>query len=178
MYEPEGASVNTISTAIERLEVAVERRSGFGIGTSRSVTTLIDGLRCSTEEGSWQTVSDLPASLGGSGAAPSPGVLLRAALGSCMAMSYRLRAAKHGVAVTSIRVTVEADSEIVGMLRVDASAPPGFTELRYHVDIESPACPDEVMRIVDEGDRLSPLLDVFTRTNSVRRTTSIRSSEG
>jgi uncharacterized OsmC-like protein len=168
--------VNTIANAIERLEVAVERRTGFGVKTTRSVTTVIDGLRCSTEEGRWRTDSDLPAALGGSGASPTPSVLLRAALGSCMAMSYRLRAAKHGVELTSLRVTVEADSELAGMLLVDASVPAGFTEVRYHIEIESPASPDEVARIIDEGDRLSPLLDVFSRANALRRSMSIQSS--
>lgn len=168
--------MDTIANAIERLEVAVERRSTFGVATSRSVTTLIDGLRCSTEEGSWNTDSDLPAALGGGGAAPTPGVLLRAALGSCMAMSYRLRAAKHGVELTSVRVTVEADAALAGMLLVDASVPAGFTEVRYHVEVESPASPDEVALIIDEGDRLSPLLDVFSRATALRRRMSIRSS--
>lgn len=165
--------MNTIATAIERLETAVERRSNFGVGTSRSVTVLEDTLRCTTAEGSWQTDADLPAALGGTGLAPTPGVLLRAALGSCMAMSYRLRAAKHGVELTSVRVTVAADSELAGMLLLDTPTPPGFTEIRYHVEIESPASPDDVLRIVDEGDRLSPLLDVCTRRNVVQRTVSI-----
>jgi uncharacterized OsmC-like protein len=169
--------MSTIANAIERLESVLQRRHDFGIGTSRSVTTLVDGLHCSSEEGAWEISSDLPDSLGGSGSAPTPGVLLRSALGSCMAMSYQLRAARHGVELTSIRVTVEADSEISGMLLVDADAPPGYTELRCHVEIESKAEPGDVLRIIDEGDRLSPLLDVFVRTNVVRRTTSIRSGE-
>lgn len=169
--------MDTIANAIERLQVAVERRSGFGVGTSRSVTTVVDGLRCSTEEGSWQTNCDLPAALGGRGAGPTPSVLLRAAFGSCMAMTYLLRAAQHGIELSSIRVTVETDSELAGMLLLDASAPPGFTELRYHVEIESPHPVEAVARILDEGDRLSPLLDVITRTNVVRRTTSIRTNE-
>ena len=54
--------------------------------------------------------------LGGDGSAPSPSVLVRAALGSCMAMTYRLRAARAGVELTSVRVTVETDSELAGML--------------------------------------------------------------
>ena len=163
--------------AIERLESAVARRPGFGVGTSRSVTTSIDGIRCSTAEGSWCTDTDLPAALGGTGSAPTPSVLLRAALGSCMAMSYALRAAKHRIELSSIRVTVETDSEIAGMLLVDSEAPAGFTGTRYHVEIESPAAHDEVLRVIDEGDRLSPLLDVFTRVNAMQRTTSIRTTE-
>ena len=54
------------------------------------------------------------------------------------------------------------------MLLCDAAAPPGFTEIRYHVEIESPARPSDVERIVDHADRLSPVLDVLTRANTVR----------
>ncbi len=169
--------MSSIATAIERMESAVERRPGFGVGTARSETISAAELGCTTQEGPWSTDSDLPDALGGGGSAPTPSVLLRAALGSCMAMSYRLRAAKQGIELTSIRVVVETDSEIAGMLSCDAAAPPGFTAIRYHVEIESPAPSDHVRRIVDEGDRLSPLLDVFTRAIPVRRTTSIRSAE-
>ncbi len=104
-------------------------------------------------------------------------MLLRAALGACMAMSYRLRAAKHGIELTSIRVTVEADSAIAGMLLLDSPAPPGYTELRAHVEIDSPSPADEVLRILDEADRLSPLLDVFARATEIRRTATVRGSE-
>jgi len=159
--------------ALERLEAAIDRRPGLSDRTSRAVTTSVDGLRCSTEEGSWVTPADLPGTLGGDESAPPPAVLLRAALGSCMAMSYRLRAAKHGIELTSVQVTVEADSELIGMLSCDAAAPPGFTEIRYHVEIESPAPVASVRRVLDEGDRLSPILDALDRANSLRRTTSV-----
>ncbi len=167
--------MNTIATALDRLESALGRRADFGHSTNRSVTTLSAGLHCTTEEGQWAIDADLPQSLGGTGAAPTPGVLVRAALGSCLAMGYRLRAAKHGIELHSIRVTVDADSEVAGMLLCDTDAPPGYTELRYHVEIDSPAAPADVMRIIDEGDRLSPMLDVVARATTMRRTTSIRS---
>lgn len=169
--------MDPIASALERLESALLRRSDFGVGTARSVTTLTAGLRCSTEERSWITDSDLAPALGGEGSAPSPGTLLRAAFGSCVAMSYRLRAARHQIELTSIRVTVEADSEIAGMLVPGAACPPGYSELRYHVEVESPAAHDDVLRVLDEGDRLGPLLDVFTRAQTVRRTVAIRRGE-
>lgn len=169
--------MSTIADSIERLETAVTRRRGFGVGTSRSVTTVSDAGRCTSSEGQWSVESDLSTALGGNGSAPTPSVLLRAAVGSCVALGYRLRAAKHRVELTSLRVTVEADSEIAGMLFCDSTAPPGYTEIRVHVDIVSAAPVDDVRRVLDEGDRLSPLLDVLTRANSVVRTTSIRSGE-
>jgi uncharacterized OsmC-like protein len=168
--------VNTIATALDRLESVLGRRADFGHSTSQSVTTLATGLRCSTEEGSWTIESDLGEALGGTGSAPSPGVLVRAALGSCLAMMYQLRAARHGVELTSVRVLVETDSEIAGMLLCETASPPGYTGIRYHVDIESPAPHADVLRVVDEGDLMSPLLDVFSRVNTVQRTTSIRAA--
>lgn len=168
------ADATAVADAIERLEGLLERRPGFGRGTSTSVTTAGEGLRCSSEEGPWRVDSDMSKSFGGGDGAPSPGVLLRASLGSCLAIGYKLRAAKHGVELTSVRVTVEADSEVAGMLDTDAPAPPGWTEFRYHVEVESPAPATEVERVLDEGDRLSPLLDALARSNLLRRTTSIR----
>jgi uncharacterized OsmC-like protein len=166
--------VDDIGRALVRLEAAVAQRPGFGVGTSHSVTTLGEGLRCTTVEGAWSTESDLLPAIGGGGSAPTPNVLMRAALGSCMAITYRLRAARHGVELTSVRVTVESDSALAGMLSCDAAAPPGYTEVRYHVEVESPDDPARVLAILDEGDRLSPVLDVLNRATAVRRTTEIR----
>ena len=164
-----------IAEALKRLNGTLARRSDFGRHTASSVTTLVDGLRCSTKAGEWTIESDLKPALGGEGSAPTPTALVSAALGACLAMCYQLRAAEHGVDLTSVRVTVETDSELRGMLQCDAAVPPGFTEIRYRVEIESPARRSEVERIVDLADRLSPVLDTLTRTNQARRTLSIRS---
>ena len=128
-----------IAAALQRLNGTLARRRDFGRHTGSSVTTLVDGLRCQTEAGGWTIVSDLRPAFGGEGSAPTPSVLLSSALGACLAMGYQLRAAEHGIELTSVRVTVETDSELGGMLRCDAAAPPGFTEIRYRVELESPA---------------------------------------
>ena len=100
--------------------------------------------------------------------------LLRAALGSCLAMGYQLRAARRDVELTAIRVMVETDSEIAGMLLCDGTAPPGFTEIRYHVEVESSASSAKVEKIIEEGDQLSPMLDALGRANPMRRSISVR----
>ncbi len=169
-------TMDTIATAIDRLETALTRKPGFGVGTSTSVTTLTSGLRCTTEDGPWHTDADLLDRIGGEGSAPAPSVLMRAALGSCMAMSYRLRAAKHGVPLTSVRVTVETESAVAGMLLTDTSEPAGFRSVRFHVEIDSPAANEDVMRVIDEGDQLSPVLDLFTRSVAVTRTVALNAA--
>lgn len=162
-----------IQRSLIRLESATARSSTFGHSTDAAVTELVDGLRCRTAIGDHVVESDLPRGLGGEATAPTPGALLRAALGSCLAMGYRLRAARRGVALDAIRVVVETDSEIDGMLRLGTTARPGFSEVRYHVELTSDASDEELQAIADEADRLSPMLDAIGRTNRVERTLSI-----
>ncbi len=167
-----------IGAALERLTKVVEARPAFGLDTAQSVTTVVDGLQCVSEEGSWRLETDLPDSMGGTETAPTPGVLGRAALGSCMAMGYVMRAAVLGVPVTSLRVEVEADFDIQGMLVLDAEAPPGYTEIRVHVEIESSAAEADIRQVLDEGARLDPYLDVFSRAQSVKIRETIHAGDG
>lgn len=168
--DPEDARIRR---ALERLEAAIGSRPGFGRSRQTSVTTLAEGLRCRTEEHGFAIDTDLAAALGGHGTAMTPSMLLRAALGSCLAMSYRLRAARHGVGLDRIRVVVETDSAIAGMLRTDAEAPAGFTGIRYTVEIESDAPSERIEAIVDEADRLSPVLDALCGINRPVRTLAV-----
>ena len=116
--ERSGNGRQRIADALTRLNGTLARRPDFGRHTGSSVTTLVEGLRCETEAGGWTIASDLRPALGGEASAPTPTVLLSSALGACLAMGYQLRAAEHGIELTSVRVTVETDSDVRGMLRV------------------------------------------------------------
>lgn len=120
----------------------------------------------------------MPESMGGDGSAPTPGVLGRAALGSCLAIGYMMRAAILDVEITSLRIEVEADFDNRGSLILGADAPPGYTDIRIHVDVESPAPEHRIRQVLDEGDQLSPYLDVFSRAQSITRTDAIRLAKG
>ena len=45
-----------------------------------------DGLRCEISEGTWTLATDMPAKAGGEDSAPTPGMLGRGALASCLAI--------------------------------------------------------------------------------------------
>jgi len=123
-----------IAAALRRLNGTLDRRPDRGHYTLSTVTTLVQGLRCSTEAGGWTIPTDLRPAIGGDGSAPTPTMLLSSALGACLAMGYQLRAAEYGVELTSVRVTVETGSDVRGMLQCDAAVTPGFTEIRYRVE--------------------------------------------
>ena len=164
-----GPREEQIRQALIRLEAAVQRRADLGRSSVRSTTTLVEGLRCVSREGNHTVASDLGPALGGDDSGPTPSALLRVALGSCLTMGYRLRAARHGIPIESIRVEVEMESAVGGMLDPDSPFPPGCIEVRYRVEIESPAPVDAIERIVDEADRFSPVLDAVIRPNRVIR---------
>lgn len=156
-----------------RLESAIARRPGFGHATQSSTTRSVTGLACESTEGHHLVRTNLPHGLGGRDTAPSPGALVRAALGSCLAMGYRLRAARYEVPLDAIAVTVETDSVLAGMLDLNATEPPGFTGIRIDVHVASPAPARDVRALIDDADRLSPVLDTVHRPIRSERTVRV-----
>jgi uncharacterized OsmC-like protein len=79
--------------------------------------------------------TDMPAAVGGAGSAANPGWLLRAGLASCTATVIAMRAAKLGIALDTLEVSVESESDNRGMLGLDDAVSAGLGGLRTHVRI-------------------------------------------
>jgi uncharacterized OsmC-like protein len=169
---PQEPAAERIKTALERNIRAVERMPSVALKTAVSKTRIVDGLRCEVEEGRWKVVADLHEKSGGAGAGPDPGVLGRAALGSCLAMGYVLWAAKLAVPVHRVEVDIEADFDARGQYGV-ADVPAGYLEVRYAVSIESPAAEADVLQVIETADRCSAYHDVFSRAQKLVRTVHI-----
>lgn len=164
--------MDKIRIAVERATKALTLRPSLGQSTGVSRTRIRQGLTCEIEEGPWKLVADMPTQIGGDATAPTPGVFGRAAFGSCLAIGYMLQAARLGVPIAALEVEVQADYDDGAMLGV-SETPPGYTEVRYTVTVESDAPEDDVRRVIDEGDAHSPYLDVFSRAQACSRTLRI-----
>jgi uncharacterized OsmC-like protein len=162
----------TLRIFAERSIRALSLRPEIGIKTSVSRVRVRDGLTCDIEEGRWKIVADLSEKAGGNGEGPDPGVLARGALGRCLAMGYVISAAMRGVPLGSVEVEVHADFDIGAQYGL-GNAPPGYTEVRYTVSIESPAPEEEVMGVLEEAESRSPYFDVFTRAQKLVRSVEI-----
>jgi uncharacterized OsmC-like protein len=157
-----------IKSSFERSAKALAMRPSFGRGTATTKVRLRDGLTCDVEDGPWKLTVDMSAKSGGDGRAPDPGVYGRTALGSCLAIGYTLWAAKLGVAFSRLEVEVQADYDSGGYHGV-ADVPPGYSQVRCVVTVESDAPEANVLNAIDQADAHSPYHDVFTRALDVRR---------
>ncbi|MEO6197399.1 MAG: OsmC family protein [Dehalococcoidia bacterium] len=163
---------------IEKKKKAIARRPEFGRGTATTRVTVRGGATCDIEDGEWKLIADEGRGDGGDGLGPDPGVYGRAALGSCLAIGYVMWAGYMGVPIDSISVEVEGDYDASGMFGIDDSLPPGWSALRYAVEISSPAPEAKVRELVDYADRHSPLLDSFQRaipvTGAIKITEAVK----
>ena len=163
-------SDGSIREALERGAKAVSLRPAVGQKTGRTTVRLRDGLCCEIEDGTWTLTAAAGAASGGAGSAPSPGVLGRGALGSCLALGYAMWAARLEVPLHTLEVEIAADYDIRGELGVSDEVPPGYTDVRCTVTVTSPAPEADIRRVLDTAERYSPYRDVFTRATPFSRT--------
>jgi len=157
-----------IKLAIERSTRALKLKPGLGLGTGISKTRIRNGLTCEIQEGSWKLLADMPESVGGNLAGPTPGVYGRAALGSCVAICYMMNAAKMDIPVTMLEVEVQADYDD-GALLGTSHVSPGYSEVRIRVTIEADAAEEVILRMLDDADAHSPYLSVFSQPQVCKR---------
>ena len=82
--------------------------------------------------------TDMPAGIGGTASAPSPGWYLRAATASCVASLVAIRAAALGTVLTSVDVEVDSESDDRGILGLDPTIPAGALSTKVVVTIDAP----------------------------------------
>jgi uncharacterized OsmC-like protein len=141
----------------ERKRRAISKRPSFALSTGQARVRLGEGLCCEVEEGEWRTRIDQSVEGGGTGTAPHPAQMMRAALVSCLAMGYRQWGARLDVAIDDIEVDMVCETDVRGQLGL-ADVPIGWRRITVDVCITSAAPEAEVRRVVETADRLSPLL--------------------
>lgn len=120
---------------------------------------LVEGLQCELR-GPYkeQLVTDMPPAMGGEAAGPNPGWLLRGALASCTATVIAMRAAKLGMELGSLEVTVETDSDLRGLLGLDENVSARHAAMRMKVKISAPGQSADALReLVEWAEAHSPV---------------------
>ena len=171
------ADPSKIREITERNAKSLTLKPTRGHLTGVTKARMVDGLRCEIEEGSWKLAADMPIKAGGEDTAPTPGMLGRGALASCLAIGISMWAARLGVPLDALEVEVQADFDARGQLGVGDHVPPGYREVRYVVSIDSPASAQAVAELLDTAERHSPYVDVFGRAQTMKRVLRLNGKE-
>lgn len=153
-------SAANIREALEKLgRLITEQPEKARAKNVPAIARLVEGLRCEVKGPNGETVhTDMPPAVGGAASAPAPGWLLRASLASCTATTIAMRAAKLGVSLTTLEVTVESSSDNRGMLGLDDKISAGLSPITTRVKIgASDMAADQLRELAEWGDRHSPI---------------------
>jgi uncharacterized OsmC-like protein len=131
---------------------------------SAATAVLEEGLRCRiTGPDGASILTDMPQSVGGGDAAPSPGWLFRAALAGCVATLVAMESARDGVTLEGLEVTVDSESDDRGILAMDPAVPPGPLSVRIQVRATAADGGDALARVIERGTKSCPVYDVAAR---------------
>jgi uncharacterized OsmC-like protein len=134
---------------------------------SEAVATLEEGLRVRVEgPGGESLITDMPQSVGGDNAGPSPGWLFRAALAACEATLIAMQAARDGVSLEALNVSVDSESDDRGILGMDPNVPAAPLSMRVRVAISGPG--GDVETVVRHAVERCPVHDAVARPVSIQ----------
>jgi uncharacterized OsmC-like protein len=126
-----------VRAALERLSKTIADQPEKAKAKHASATAVLEsGVRCRvTGPAGEQIATDMPPAMGGNASGPNPGWFFRASLASCCATVIAMRAARLGVNLTTLEVTVESDGDHRGILGLDDRISAGMSSLRTTVRI-------------------------------------------
>jgi uncharacterized OsmC-like protein len=152
--------MSNVAEAIAKLtKVFAEQPEKTRTKNAPATAVFQDGLKVQvTGPAGEKVLTDMPPPMGGTGSGPNPGWLLRAALASCNATVIAMRAAKLGVRLRVLEVTVESESDNRGLLGLDEGVSAGLRNLRTKVRIGAEgATPAQLREIVTWSEAHSPV---------------------
>src|SRR5919108_4153012 len=161
----ERGDVESIRSAIETASRHLTEHPEAAVATDAAATAVREeGLRFRVEGPKGDVITDMSKTVGGGATAPTPGWLVRAALASCDATAVAMEAAREGVELTDLTVTVESESDFRGALGVDDAIDPGPSAVRVRIQLSAPnATEDQLREIVQRAESRSPVQDAIVR---------------
>jgi uncharacterized OsmC-like protein len=103
-----------------------------------ATATLESGLKCRVTGPSGEQIeTDMPPALGGAGSGPNPGWFFRASVAACCSTVIAAQAARLGINLTTLEVTVEGEGDHRGMLGVEDAISAGHSAIRTNVRISA-----------------------------------------
>lgn len=154
-----------LGSCLLRARNAFEQRPSVAVHEDAPAVAVWDGVLGSRLEHAAVPAlrTDMPAALGGQGAAPAPGWYFRAGVASCLVTSIAMQAAMRGIALTHLAVQARSVSDARGLFGC-AGVPPGPLRFSLAVTVQAEDTPPEILReLVEAAQALAPLSDALRR---------------
>lgn len=169
-------SGDRIRTALEgAISYLTENPKDAKATDSYATATIEEGLRCKVRgPDGVETHTDMVTSVGGGDTAPSPGWMLRAATASCVATLIAMKAALEEIELADVEVTVDSESDDLGILGIDDAVPAGPLSVRIRVRIGATGVEPATLReLVSWAHDHCPLCDLTKRAVPITLETEI-----
>src|SRR4051794_8568308 len=161
--------MESIRSAIETACAHLTEHPEAAVSTDAAASAVReDGLRFRVEGPKGAVTTDMAPSVGGGASAPTPAWLMRAALASCDATLIAMEAARDGVELSDLNVTVDSESGFRGVLGLDDSVHAGPRAVRVRIEVAAANATDDQLRdIVQRAEARSPVRDAIVREVSM-----------
>jgi uncharacterized OsmC-like protein len=163
-------SENAESGAVGGLIALFAAEPARARATFGSETTLAEGLRAEVNSRQHTIVIDEPTALGGTDTGPNPVEAVLSGLVSCQAISYKVWAAKLGIALEGVTVEAEGSIDLLGFFGIDDHVRPGYDGVQLKVSLSGPESPERYHELADAVDAHCPVLDNLRNPVPVSRT--------
>mgnify|MGYP001816739257 CR=1 FL=1 len=122
-----------------------------------ATAVLEKGLKVRTTGSNDQVIiSDMPPTVGGGGTAPTPGWFMQAALATCNATGIAMKAAREGIELKTLEVSIDTESDTRGIFGIEESVQAGPLNMKTRVRIGAEEVPGEkLFEIVKWNDKHS-----------------------
>jgi uncharacterized OsmC-like protein len=138
--------------------------------TLTASATLGAGVSCAVRTGRALAEAGLHPATGGDGTLLCSGDMLLEALVACAGVTLRAVATSLGIPVASGRVSAEGDLDFRGTLGLDREAPVGFSSVRLHFDLDTPADAGQVGKLLELTERYCVVYQTLANSPTVTAT--------
>lgn len=125
----------------------------------KTTSKLEEGFKVTSHMDGHVLVQDLPKTLGGTDAGPSPTAVILATIAGCICIVARYHAKKKGIEIEDMEIDVSGEFDPRGFLGEDVK--PGFQKITINVRIKSPNSEEEIKNFIKFVEDHCPILDTI-----------------
>ena len=164
-------SVENIRSSMEKTISYLKANPEKAINKGKAATAVLEnGLKVRTTGPKDQMiVSDIPSALGGGESAPAPGWFMQAALAACYASGIALKAAQENIELSTLEVSIDAESDARGFFGFDETIKAGPLNVKASVLIGAKGVEEVKLR-----DLVKQVYKYSWVGNAVRRSVPIK----